>query len=555
MSDPGKVNDFQGPRLPSEESRESEIDPEKFRRVARVEESDESQKKKKRRPTEEAEEAEEEEAAETKAPTKDFAAFMDDRPSDSEYNVGKASQNVRRSQGESPENTQMYSRPKSSYGSQFPGRDQGEEVGDELFNELGEAPPEYSMQEEEPPLLNQAPQAEKTSEMPPVNDAENQPPLSPVSQEDSDIPSSESHTPKEVSSKQTSEKTPDQTQKEPKGRQKTPRKQQKSEEILPLELESEVIKEPKTPQEAPKSSHIEEKLPSKHTQTKSQKKQPKQSPPQAPYIEESQAKPVEEFKSSSSDSSKKQQSPPEDNKEPSLQDRAQKPSEKKSAPPEELEALGANQALPLQKQSPSLHEDEKEDVGVHAKQSSSKSSSKKRSISQPNTPVIYDEEGKLITHAMHEHHDDDNDQQQQSMQIDSLTPMQGAQQAQAIAYSKLSPEVFGLFEKMVGLMTIESTKGMSKTTVTLQMPNSVFNGSKIILDHFDTAPHSFNLQLQGSDEAVKMFNANMNELAAAFQGSRLAFEVNIKRPELLPRHRATFERKSTDYDSGPDSNE
>ncbi len=109
----------------------------------------------------------------------------------------------------------------------------------------------------------------------------------------------------------------------------------------------------------------------------------------------------------------------------------------------------------------------------------------------------------------------------------------GISAAQAPAYTRLPSETFELFQKMVGLMTIEQTKGISKTTVTLNMPGSVFDKCQIQIDHYDTAPHSFNVQLFGNAQAVAHFNTNLNDLAAAFQQSRLPFEVNLQRPSLL----------------------
>ena len=133
------------------------------------------------------------------------------------------------------------------------------------------------------------------------------------------------------------------------------------------------------------------------------------------------------------------------------------------------------------------------------------------------------------------------------MRVQNIQPVIAPPPTEAAAYSKLQPEVFDLFERLVGLMTIELHTGKTTTTVTLNMPESIFNKSKIIIDHFDTAPHAFNLQLQGSDQAVNMFSENMAALAAAFEGSKLAYQVNIRRPELLPTEKHLFKRKSADY--------
>lgn len=111
------------------------------------------------------------------------------------------------------------------------------------------------------------------------------------------------------------------------------------------------------------------------------------------------------------------------------------------------------------------------------------------------------------------------------------------------AYATLKPEIFELFERMVGLMTIQQSKGVSTTTVTLNMPGSVFNGCQIVLEHYQTAPNSFNLQLQGSPRAVEIFNDNMADLTSAFQGAKLSFDVNIRTPVLLREERPQVRRK------------
>lgn len=110
------------------------------------------------------------------------------------------------------------------------------------------------------------------------------------------------------------------------------------------------------------------------------------------------------------------------------------------------------------------------------------------------------------------------------------------------AYSQLHPQVYDLFEKMVGVMIIEQHKGVTTTTMTINMKNSVFDGSQIVLEHYSTAPNAFNIQLVGSPQAQQLFNDNINDLASAFASSKYSFEVNIKKPILLKEYK-TFSRK------------
>lgn len=104
--------------------------------------------------------------------------------------------------------------------------------------------------------------------------------------------------------------------------------------------------------------------------------------------------------------------------------------------------------------------------------------------------------------------------------------------AEAPPYSQLSPQTYELFEKMVGTILVQTYSGDTSTTVTLNMPNSIFNGAQVILDRYSTAPQAFNLQLVGTPQAVDAFNANMADLVAAFKQSQHAFEVNLLKPVL-----------------------
>jgi len=109
-------------------------------------------------------------------------------------------------------------------------------------------------------------------------------------------------------------------------------------------------------------------------------------------------------------------------------------------------------------------------------------------------------------------------------------------------YAHLPKEVFEFFEKMIGLMMIESYKGISITTIRLSLPDSIFNDCEIRLEHYDTAPNSFNIQLLGTPLAVDLFNANFQSLVAAFQQPNQTFKVNIQRPILLERYQSSFKQ-------------
>lgn len=100
------------------------------------------------------------------------------------------------------------------------------------------------------------------------------------------------------------------------------------------------------------------------------------------------------------------------------------------------------------------------------------------------------------------------------------------------AYSKLSPEIHELFEKIGGVILVQQEKGVTTTTVNINMPNSVFNGTQIVLNQYSTAPNSYNIQLVGNPESVKVFAQNIDALKNSFVQANFNFEVNIQNPIL-----------------------
>lgn len=120
------------------------------------------------------------------------------------------------------------------------------------------------------------------------------------------------------------------------------------------------------------------------------------------------------------------------------------------------------------------------------------------------------------------------------------------------SYAKLSPEVYELFEKMGGVMMIQQNQGITTTTMTINLPNSVFNGTEIILNQYSTAPHSYNIQLIGSSEAVKVFTANLSKLENAFKAAHYNFEVNLLTPSIAQGKKSPhlIRRKKSAGDKG-----
>lgn len=97
------------------------------------------------------------------------------------------------------------------------------------------------------------------------------------------------------------------------------------------------------------------------------------------------------------------------------------------------------------------------------------------------------------------------------------------------SYANMPPQVMELFDRMVGVMTVMNLSGMTETVITLNAPqfaSSVFFGSEIIIQEFSTAPQTFNIQLNGSQQAVALFQGNADDLMAAFQAGNYNFRVN-----------------------------
>lgn len=103
-------------------------------------------------------------------------------------------------------------------------------------------------------------------------------------------------------------------------------------------------------------------------------------------------------------------------------------------------------------------------------------------------------------------------------------------------YTNLHPAAMDLFDRMVGTMTVMNLSGITETVMTLDAPkfaSSVFFGSQIIIQEYSSAPQAFNIQLNGTPEAVALFQGNADDLMAAFQHGNYNFRVNRLETGLL----------------------
>lgn len=102
---------------------------------------------------------------------------------------------------------------------------------------------------------------------------------------------------------------------------------------------------------------------------------------------------------------------------------------------------------------------------------------------------------------------------------------------------EISMEISPLVEEMAHYIKIESDNGISTTTVEIALEGSVFHGTEVVIKHYDTNPHSFNLQLAGSPEAVELFAAKLTSLQDQLQNHEAlkGFHVRIETPILTQK--------------------
>ena len=96
------------------------------------------------------------------------------------------------------------------------------------------------------------------------------------------------------------------------------------------------------------------------------------------------------------------------------------------------------------------------------------------------------------------------------------------------AYTHLHPDVLDIFERTVGAMIYMDAGGVRETTIIINKTEekpSVFNGARITIREYSTAPKEFNVELAGSPKAVDLFQSNMPDLKTAFDSVPAKFKV------------------------------
>jgi len=117
----------------------------------------------------------------------------------------------------------------------------------------------------------------------------------------------------------------------------------------------------------------------------------------------------------------------------------------------------------------------------------------------------------------------------------------------------LHPDIVPLFEKMVGTIIHIQAQGITTTQVILNSPaftSSIFFGSSIVLEKYSTAPDSFNIFLRGPQQAVVMFNDNLEGLIDAFRKANFNFKIGrLEAEHERPLIRRKDEKNEKDGDS------
>jgi hypothetical protein len=112
---------------------------------------------------------------------------------------------------------------------------------------------------------------------------------------------------------------------------------------------------------------------------------------------------------------------------------------------------------------------------------------------------------------------------------------------------KLPSELLPVFEHMVGtILTLQKEKkGVFEIQIILNNPkfeHSRFYGARIILERYSTAPDSFNIILKGPNEAVAIFQENIEGLYKAFKKADVDFSIGNISAEY-ESYKPLFKRK------------
>lgn len=106
-------------------------------------------------------------------------------------------------------------------------------------------------------------------------------------------------------------------------------------------------------------------------------------------------------------------------------------------------------------------------------------------------------------------------------------PLQAGIQAPAALQGEIRlGEIQALFEKMASAMIVQNASGEAQTTLFLDNPNSIFNGTQITITEFSTAPKIFNIEIASNPLALSKIQEHQAAMLAVFQEGRFNFGVH-----------------------------
>ncbi len=116
----------------------------------------------------------------------------------------------------------------------------------------------------------------------------------------------------------------------------------------------------------------------------------------------------------------------------------------------------------------------------------------------------------------------------------------------------IHPTFMALLERMVGIITVMQTSGLTYTTITLnarEFTSSIFYGAQIIIKESDTAPKAFNIEFIGSPQALLLLQKGQQDLLATLNKPGSGFSVH-RIDAKLTAEKPIFSRKETAQDKG-----
>lgn len=129
-----------------------------------------------------------------------------------------------------------------------------------------------------------------------------------------------------------------------------------------------------------------------------------------------------------------------------------------------------------------------------------------------------------------------------------LTQMSAATPFQQTSFTEVSPggkeglkidpssQVMQLYHKLADKLLHIHRQGIAETTLFLDsdaFASSVFEGAKITITEYSTAPKVFNIEFSADSRALAVFEAHAGELISAFQNGNFGFEINRIDTSLL----------------------